>query len=303
LARSDNLQLRILRELSPIRAAPSSYLRPTYSDVAKRLGVDEETIRVRVAKAQRAGTILGWRVALNPRLLGREATSVVVEINDSSSKPSIIAQIKLIDEVILVMDFYEKPLRVIFCHENERDKERRLDLIKAVCGDKNPVSWRMGFDSCNAKLKRTDWQILKVLRRDSMQSNAEIGDEVRVSARTVRRRLAFMAQERAIYAFAIGNVSRVPGVIHSFLVKSANGKKRDVDEKVLSRMENVVFVDNSDNPFSSYAAVYHNMGEADETLRWIKSLEGVEDVKMFIMRELIAVDSWFDKEIDRGLGE
>jgi len=302
LARNDSLQFRILREIaSPFHGTSGSYLRPTYSDVARKLGIDEETVRVRVRQAQRGGSVLGWRLAINPRLLGRQTTSVLLDIDDPSSKPSIVSQIRLIDEVVLIMDFYEKPLRVVFCHENDRDRERRLDLIKSVCGDKKPVSWQVVFAPCNARLKRTDWQILKVLRRDLMQDNLGIANEVRVSARTVRRRLAFMTKERAIYTFAMGNVARMPGVTHFFLVKCTNEKKRVVDEKILSRLENAVFVDNSDKQFSSYAAVFHNMGEADEAYRWIKSLDGVESARILVMREIISVQDWFDKEIDRQL--
>ena len=110
-----------------------------------------------------------------------------------------------------------------------------------------------------------------------------------------------MTKERAIYTFAMGNVARMPGVTHFFLVKCTNEKKRVVDEKILSRLENAVFVDNSDKQFSSYAAVFHNMGEADEAYRWIKGLDGVESVRILIMREIISVQDWFDKEIDRQL--
>jgi len=304
MARNDSLQFRILREMaSPFHGTSGSYLRPTYSDVARKIGIDEETVRIRVRKAQRSGSILGWRLAINPRLLGRQTTSVLLDIDDPSSKPSMVAKIKLIDEVVFIMDFYEKPLRVVFCHENDRDRERRLDLIKSVCCDKNPLTWQVVFPPSNARLKRTDWEILKVLRRDLMQSNLEIANEVRVSARTVRRRLAFMTKERAIFAFAMGNVARMPGVSNFFLVRCTNEKKSEVDAKILSRLENAVFVDNSDKRLSSYAAVFHSMGEADETYRWIKSLNGVESVRILIMREIISVQDWFDKEIDGHLGE
>jgi DNA-binding Lrp family transcriptional regulator len=304
-SKRDNLPLRILREVaSPFHGTFGSYLRPTYSDVAKKLGIDEETARIRFRQSQRAGTILGFRLALNPHLLGRNATSVMLEADDPSVKQSMISEIKLIDEVILIMDFYDKPIRVVFCHENDRDRERRLDLIKSICGDRNPISWQMGFAPCNVKLKKTDWQILKVLSKDLMQNNSEIAKELRVSARTVRRRLAFMTESRAVYTFAVGNVMRVPGMAYLFLVNSPNEKKkRDVDEKILSKLESAVFVDTNNKQYSLYAAVFHNMGEATETHRWIKSLDGAENTRMSMIREIISVQDWFDKEIDKHLKE
>jgi DNA-binding Lrp family transcriptional regulator len=301
LARSSNLQLKIMRELASPRRFGSS-LRPTYSGIAKKLGIDEETVRVRVRQAQRTGLILGWQLAINPHLLGREATSVLLEVKDPSSKPAMISKIKLIDEVVLIMDFYDRPLRVVFYYENERDKERRLDLIKSICGDENPTAWQVGYAPSNVKLKRTDWQILKALRSDSMQSNAEIAKEVRVSARTVKRRLSLMTETGAIHSFAMGDVKRMPGMAYYFLVDCPNEKKkREVDEQILGRLENAVFVDTANKQFSQYSAVFHNVGEADETYRWIKRLDGAENTRMSLMREIISVSDWFDKEIDSHL--
>jgi DNA-binding Lrp family transcriptional regulator len=279
-----------------------SYLRPTYSDVAKKLGVDEETVRLRVSKAKHAGSILGWQLAINPHVLGREATSVMLEVNDSSLKQSMISQIKLIDEVVLIMDFYEKPLRVVFYHENDQDRGRRLELIKAICGDKDPIFWQLRFPSNNVKLKRTDWQILKVARRDLLLSNSEIANEIKVSARTVKRRLSFMTETSSIYSFMMGNVKRMPGMAYFFLVNSSNEKKkREIDEQILLRLETAIFVDTSNKQYSVYAAVFPNLSEADEIYRYIKSLDGAEKPKMSMMREIISVADLFDKEIDRHL--
>lgn len=228
----------------------------------------------------------------------------MLEVDDPSSKDSVISRIKLVDEVVMIMDFYERPVRVVFYHENDRDRERRLSLIQSICGDMNPITWQDVFASCDVKLKRTDWQILKALRRDSMQSNADIANELRVSARTVKRRLSFMTESKAIYSFARGDVKKMPGMAYFFLVNCANGKKKDqVDEKITSRLENTVYIETGNKQYSTFAVVFHNPSEADETYRWMKTLDGADDVKMSMMREIISVTDWLDKEIDKHLQE
>ena len=303
MARKDNLQLKILRELATPRDF-GTYLRPTYSDVAKKLGIDEETVRVRVRQTQQAGAILGWQLSINPHLLGREATSAMLEVADPSSKQSMIAKIKLIDEVVMIMDFYERPLRVVFNHETDRDRERRLGLIESICGDDNPTTWQVGYAPCNVTLKRTDWEILKALRKDRLQTNAEIAAKVGVSARTVKRRLSFMTEARAIHTFAMGDVKRMPGMVYFFQVDCRDeAKKRRVNEAITSRLENAVFVDPRNRRYLTYTAVFRNASEAEETHRWMKAIDGAEDTKMYIMREIIAVEDWADKEIEKHLNE
>jgi DNA-binding Lrp family transcriptional regulator len=301
LARNPNLQLKILKELASTTTF-GVYLRPTYSEVAKKLGIDEETVRLRVRQAKKDGSILGWQLAINPHVLGREATSVVLEVDDPSKKEQIIKQIKLIDEVVLLMDFYEKPLRVVFYHESDQDMERRLNLMKSICGDKNPVFWRLGYPSNDVKLKRTDWEILRALRRDSMSSNLEIAKEIGVSSRTVKRRLAFMTETSTVYSFVMGDVKRIPGMSYFILVNCANDKKkRLIDEQVAERLENTIFQDTFNKQYSVYVVVFPNMGEADEAYRWIKNMDGAEKTRMFVTREIISVPDWFDKEIDKHL--
>jgi DNA-binding Lrp family transcriptional regulator len=301
LARSENLQLKILRELSSTSTF-GSFLRPTYTDIANKLGVDEETVRIRVRRAERAGTIRRWQVEINPHILGCEATSVLLDVTNLGSKSAIISQIRLVDQVVMVVDFYDSPLRVDFYHENDRERDRRVDLIKSICGDKNPVCWQRVSPTSIVKLKRTDWQILKSLRRDSMQGNAAIAKEIGVSARTVKRRISYMTEERAIFSHTLGDVSRVPGMAYFFLVHSEDEKKKtEIDTEIHSRLENAIFADTRNKQFSIYAAAFRNMGEANEMYRWIRSLDGAEKTRMHVMREIIPVPNWVDDEIERRL--
>jgi DNA-binding Lrp family transcriptional regulator len=294
-----NLQLKILRELASPKTGFGFLLRPTYSSIAKKLGIDEETVRVNVRQAERAGTLVRWYLEVNPYVLGHDATSVFLEVNDPSKKDWMINQIKLIPGVILIVDFYERPLRVEFYHENDQDLERKLGFIESITGDKNPIFWKIVYPSSNARLKKTDWQILKSLQQDSMRSNAEIAKEVGVSARTVKRRLSLLIEEEAVYSQMLGDVKRVPGHVYSVLLNcTSETQKREVDEIVQSILENAVFVDTRSKRYSIFSAVFRNMAEAEEMHRKIKSLRGVDNVVMHMEQQVIQVHDWLGREID-----
>lgn len=111
-----------------------------------------------------------------------------------------------------------------------------------------------------------------------------------------------MTEARAIHSFAMGDVKRMPGMVYFFLVDCRDeAKKHRVDEAITSRLENAVFMDPRNKRFSQYAAVFRNASEAEETHRWIKTIDGAEDTKMYIMREIITVPDWADKEIEKHL--
>ncbi len=170
------------------------------------------------------------------------------------------------------MDFYEKTLRVVFYHENDQDGGRRLELIKSICGDKNPTFWQLRFPSNNVKLKKTDWQILKEVRRIFVEQRRNCERDWCVT-RTVKRRLSFMTETSSIYSFAMGNVKRMPGMAYFFLVSSSNEKnKQEIDEQILSRLETAILWTPPTGSTRVYAAVFPNMSEADDTYRWIRRL-------------------------------
>jgi DNA-binding Lrp family transcriptional regulator len=304
LAKRSNLQLRILRELASPRTTFGTYLRPTYSSIAKKLGIDEETVRVNVKQSQQDGIIIGWMLEINLHILGQETTTTILEVDDASKKDLMIDRIRVIPGVIQMVNFFERGLRVDFCHENDGERERKLGLIKSITGDKNPVYWQRGFAPVNVKLKDTDWRILKALRRDSMQNNPEIAKEAGVSPRTVKRRLSFLIEEDVVYVRPVGDIKRFPGHVYFFLLNSTNEKKkRELDGMILARLEKAVFVDTRNKQYSVFAVVFQNMGEADETYRWIKSLDGVESTKMYLEQQIIHVYEWLDDEINKRLQE
>src|SRR5579863_6165918 len=68
---SDNLYSRILRELySPAWLRKSG--RESYVGLAKKLGIDDQTVRTTIGRMQKSGFLKAWSVTLNPHVLGME---------------------------------------------------------------------------------------------------------------------------------------------------------------------------------------------------------------------------------------
>jgi DNA-binding Lrp family transcriptional regulator len=82
----DDLDVRIFREFNN-PGSPQWNLRESFTAIARRLGVDEETVRLRVGRLRKRGVVPAWRVAVNPRLLGYEETGLDLEVEDASTKP------------------------------------------------------------------------------------------------------------------------------------------------------------------------------------------------------------------------
>ena len=167
--RLDDLDVKIIKELaSP--SSPQWNVRQTYSNIAKRLGVDEETVRRRLKRAEERGAVPGWRMMENPHQIGCECASLDLEVKDEEGKDRAIAEIKLIDGVIKILDFRGKGLQVTLYHQNANVLSRRVELICSICGFSKPTVWELNFPHSHIRMSRTDWRIIDAMLDDARKS-------------------------------------------------------------------------------------------------------------------------------------
>lgn len=299
--RMDDLDVRIIRELgSP--SSPQWNVRATYSSVAKRIGVDEETVRRRVMKAEKLGSVPGWRTMVNPRLLGCEAAGVDLEVADAEDKDKSIAKISRIDGVVKILNFRERGIQVTLFHQHESALLRKTELMRSICRSPEPTVWRLGFPGPEIRMTVTDWKIIRAILDDARRSVNAVSEKVGTSARTVERRLTAMAEGRALYLQGTPNFRMLAGLSCVFLVFCPDERKKKlVDNVVLSKARRTELSNTTSKQFSTFVMAYDNLLEADDVLEWIRGLDGVESAKMGTMKELIVVQDWMRKEIAKRL--
>jgi len=76
-------------------------------------------------------------------------------------------------------------------------------------------------------------------------------------------------------------------------------EKRVVDDLVLSKAPRIEIFNTSSKQHSTFVTMFDNLIEVDEFDKWIRTLEGVKNVKMGVMKELIIVQDWLRDEIGR----
>jgi DNA-binding Lrp family transcriptional regulator len=264
--------------------------------------VDEETVRRRVKRARESGFLKGWKLFLNPHLIGLESTGMQLEIDDEERKSAVISQVEQVDGVVILIDFHGKALRIILYYENESDFERKAQQIRAICGDDKLIRWKGGFPASDLKMKRTDWEIVKAFRKDPRRSPSEVADELRISPRTVKRRLTIMTENNSIFMLPELDYDRSPGVACDFLITCPDEtKKSEVNKLMRGKRDRIVFSFTEANGFSIFALICLNLSESEEIHKWIKGMDGVTDVRVDIMRGNILVDHWLDQEIEKQL--
>jgi DNA-binding Lrp family transcriptional regulator len=296
----DDLDIRIIRAL----ASPGSFqwdVRISYARVAAGLSIDEETVRNRLKGMNDARFLLGWQLILNPVLLGREAAIVELRVGVSESKPEVISRLKMLEGVVLINDFAGSELAVTTLYENAATLERQVQLFASLCGCRTPVSWRLGFPPCKLTPTRTDWRIFQALHRDGRAKLSDVARSLRLTARTVKRRMILLVDGNAFYLDPILDLGKVGGLRCRFLVTSEASRKREVDKAILSGLPRIFSMHTAPQEYSLFIAHLSNASEVQEILKWMKKVEGVREVRVTFGVEHIHVHEWLEGEIEKRL--
>jgi DNA-binding Lrp family transcriptional regulator len=296
-------ELEAGRERTVCKETMQWNVRESYTSVAKRVGVDEETIRKRIKRQEKLGAIQGWRAMIHPNLIGCVDAYVDLEVSYADRKEEILLQLKLLDGVIAITNFDGRSLFVLFYTEPGEALSRKVQLICSMCGTRDFTALNSYLPPCDLKLSGTDWKIIWAMRDDPRKNLSEIAKEARVTTRTVNRRLTLLTERRAFFLMGLPNFRQLVGTTGNFLIFCSDGEKRfSAAERIVSRFENTAFAAITQSSLICNI-FFHNLSEAEEVYEWIKKLEGVGKARMRIMKDLIFVCDWLDDQMKKRFSE
>ena len=271
--------------------------RKSYVEIAAKLGVDEETVRNRVRHLRDSGFLLGYRVVPNPALLGRTFASLRIEFRDRESKQAAIPLLAKVEGVINIGSTYDKSVLVTILAVQEQDFSK---LITGL-GVEGEVSWvpGLGLRTTNFRMTGVDWEIVGLLLRDAERRLDEVGKQLKVSTRTVKRRLSMMMKESAIFIMPMVDLRKTEGISYQLRVQSERGKKSEVEKSVVAKIGNVVLRASDSQDGSVFGFTGANVAEGNDLLEWVKQQPGVISASMTIAERVVQVFDWIESEVER----
>lgn len=297
--RLDELDMKIIRELGNPTSPPWS-ARVSYADLSRKLGVDEETIRLRVKRAREHGAFPRFQLMINPRVLGCDAVSLELEVDAEERKPKALSQIRLVDGVVKIHDYRGRGLQVTLYSEPGESLARKVRLIESICSSPKPIQWTSRFPKPNVRMTKTDWKIVRALREDAGRDLAGVATSLGISTRTVQRRVAKMREGRGIFLSGSPPVGAVVGLVCCIVVFCPDARcKRSVDARIRSEFSRAGHLDSSPEEYSILGLPCENLVEADRALGTLKAMDGVQGAEMRIMKDLILVEDWLTSEVER----
>lgn len=271
-----------------------------YVEVAKKLGLDEETVRNRIKYLKESGFLIGWRVVPSPTLLGRKLVFLLIETEDSEeSKDKTISELKGKDGVFSIVSIYGNNVLLNVLDDEKKESSKAIYKMKVKMSPL--IVPEMNLPRSNFKMTPTDWKIVSLILRDAERNISDIAREVKTSTRTVKRRLNAMMGASAILIMPVVNLKKGSGISYSLMIQCEEDKKDQVDSIVTSRIDNLVFKASASKNGSIFGFTGSNITEGNELLKWVKQLDGVRAARITIAEEVIHVFDWLEREVEKQL--
>src|SRR5467141_2426306 len=250
----------------------------SFTEIAAKLGVDEETVRNRVKHLRDTGFFLGYRIVPNPVLLGRTFASLRIEFKDRESKQAAIPRLALM-----------------------ADRDQDFSKLVVGLGIDGEVSWvpGLGLRTTKFRMTRLDWEIVSLLLRNAERKLDEIAKQLKVSTRTVKRRLSMMMTETAIFTMPMVDLRKTEGISYQLRVQSEQGKKSEVEKSIVAKIGNVIFRASDSQNGSVFGFTGANVAEGNDILEWVKQQRGVNSASMTIAERVVQVFDWIESEVKR----
>ena len=236
---------------------------------------------------------------INPALLGQELRGMQLDVDHQERKKEIIAQLKLIEGVLVIFDFHGKGIRVVFYCPNSSAMERKIKLIAYICGFEAKLHhWYTKLPAPEMRLRQMDWRILQILLKKPRMEILPIARQLGISTRTVNRRLRQMTSSFVAYLIPVREVRKSRGVISCFLITCPEELHALIENEIRARGHKVDFVYTSLTNHFLVTLLMDNLAGAEDLLLSIKNLIGVKEARLDIMKDFIFVDSWLGETVE-----
>ncbi len=304
----DSLDIRIFRSLGILsydhESCDFSRLNPWV--IAKKLGANGRTVKLRMHKMQESGFINHFQIYPNLRYLGLNAAGYVFEVGDVVRKYEAISNCSLSDGINEIHNFIGTKVCIEFTYGDNRDETRKVELLRRLTQCDSPVKIYDRFmPPVDIALTRLDWRIIKTLRYNALMDLSHAASELGLSPKTVRRRFDRMARNNAVQVFPIVNPARLPNTV-AYVVQVFPEPERwnEVMRRATQSLDHSCFLTRLYPP--RWGALYQiadTIADAEDNLMKIREIEGVQDATVLILKEVQDRSQWLDWAIDRKIAE
>lgn len=301
----DRLDVAIFRELLQGDATTlSPDFRRSSRAIAKRLRLNEDTVRKRVRRFEETGLIREWHLIVNPHCLDTEDVGLWFDVPPTIAVEELIARLKLIDGVYLIVPTYTSRVGLIM-RVRSAAMGRHVELLERLCGV-HAEGGKILWPPCTSSFSRTDARIIRALLTNPRKPVALVSKEAGVSDRTAGRRIRRMIRAGSMASLARIDQRAARDILFADLYVSCPAElEEEIEAKIAAQYPEgiwfvlrIVPVSGGATHHSVFNFILHNISEAEEISAWVGALRGVSAAGVYIVKSWIFVFESLDESLE-----
>jgi len=273
-----------------------------YRELADEVGLSVNAVHSRVSKLKESGIIDGFCAMFGD---GAIKESLKILIHGESRAENMEDVLKELSQDKNTYKMFSTSDDYLYIHGTLQDLSKMSDYVECVpdvAEIEDPEIFLPSFHKKDVQddfeLKRTDYEIINSLRQDSRKALSEVGDEICVSTKTVRRRIDRMEEANAIGY----SIKWYPIYSDDFIGLMHCGIDKGVRDKILSEIKNryypnVFEVEKASNhPDKVMIKIWGNsLDEIKDMRKELKSKEYFDCLKTRMFYDIEYFKNWKDE--------
>lgn len=276
--------------------------RASYQSIADELDMSSNAVKNRVMKMIDEGTIGRFITQVKLEAFGYDLIYVVIS-HGNEKQQEILERIRLVGHTFMVINCIGDIMLLGIAVKEEL--EQKMELVKKLVEPAIVINIFSVKSMPIKKLTRTDLVLIKHLIKYPRALVNDIAKAIRVSARTVKRRLDYLEKMDVIHFSMLYNPAAMHGFIQFSLVL-------DIDEKKYNSVVTKIYKQLGDHFLLPPPPLYQksmivvilysdNVHSMNEMFNSVKKIEGVKNVELSIPTKLDFRDDWFVNILDKVL--
>jgi len=291
------------RDLS-YNATTQRHVSPT--EIGKKLGLDEKTVRARIKKMEEDGFIKYYQAMPSLALFGLAFIGLFrFEAMNITTKQKVLQSVQQTPHVVEASDYIGPTISVVISGETEQavllaaaEIARRFELKELSLGGR-PIR------DPGVRMDRLDWQLIQKLRYDARISTTAIAKSLGITPRMADYRINKLLDEGALLIRAVIDPKKQSGLVFYEMEVS-------VEESMVARVIGTLRERQGEKLWSvsspSGGLILANLfgftlGETENSALTALTIHGVKYCHLFILKEVVepVKSNWVDRLIDKKL--
>ncbi|QQG48430.1 MAG: Lrp/AsnC family transcriptional regulator [archaeon] len=272
------------------------------TEIGRKLGLDEKTVRTRIAAMEKDGFIKYYQAMPSLALFDKKVLGLYrLEAMNIHTKHKVIQSVPEIPGIVEAIDYLGPKVSVDLAGESP-------DSVKAVADqvarrfELTPMSLGLReVRPITVRVDRLDWQLIKELRYDARMTTTAIAKDLSITPRMAEYRIEKLLDDGALLIRAVVNTQKQAGLVfYELEISMDEAKKGALLDALKKTFEDKFWNVSSPSPGLILANLFgFTLGEPEDAALSVSKLPGVRYCHLLILKETIEPKpSWADRLID-----